>query len=489
MSQNDPKPMYCNGTWVRGEGAAFDDFNPATGKTFARVAGATRADMRRAIEAAQAAQPAWTALPHTERARYLLKIADLVESRQKDLIAALVDEVGSWVGKAGFETGYAPGIFRAAAASVYQMTGEIVPSELGKVSMLLRQPLGVVGVISPWNFPLLLTGRGFATAMALGNTIVLKPSEESPVTGGLVYAEIMEQAGLPPGVFNVVTCSRDQVGEVGDELVSNPHVKAISFTGSTAVGRIIGARAGGLLKKCCLELGGKDALLVLDDADIGLAVNAATFGTFMHQGQICMSTERIVVHESIAAEFTRRFVANVSKLRYGDPWDMGKVIGPIINAKQLAKITEQVEDARARGANLLIGGHSHGPYFEPTVLSNITTDMKIFREENFGPVAPILTAASDDEAIAIANDSEYGLSAGIITRDEDRGLAVAARLETGMAHVNDSSVNDEPHIPFGGIKNSGLGRHGGRPAIETFTELRWVTVDRGRHYPPPFVES
>ncbi|MCC6203293.1 MAG: aldehyde dehydrogenase family protein [Gammaproteobacteria bacterium] len=481
--------MYSNGTWVNGEGAVFDDLNPANAGIFARVTGATRADMRRAIEAAHAAQPGWAALPHTERARYLLKIADLIETRQQDLIAQLVDEAGSWVGKAAFEAGYAPGIFRAAAASVYQMTGEIVPSELGKVSMLMRQPLGVVGVISPWNFPLLLTGRGFATAMALGNTIVLKPSEESPVTGGLVYAELMEQAGLPPGVFNVVTCSREQVSEVGDELISNPHVKAISFTGSTAVGRIIGARAGGLLKKCCLELGGKDALLVLDDADLGLAVNAATFGTFMHQGQICMSVERIIVHESIAAEFTRRFVANVSKLRYGDPWDMGKVIGPIINAKQLAKIVDQVEDARARGARILLGGASHGPYFEPTVMTDVTRDMKIFREENFGPVAPILTATSDDEAIAIANDSEYGLSAGIITRNEVRGLAVAARVETGMAHVNDSSVNDEPHIPFGGIKNSGLGRHGGRPAIETFTELRWVTVDRGRHYPPPFVES
>lgn len=490
MPQIETKPMFINGAWTGGASSrTFDDLNPANGKIFARVADATRSDMRQAIDAAQAAQPGWAALPHTERARFLLKIADLIESRQKDLIAALVDEAGSWIGKAGFEVGYAPGIFRAAAATVYQMTGEIVPSELGKVSLLMRQPLGVVGVISPWNFPLLLTGRGFATALALGNTIVLKPSEESPVTGGLLYAEIMEQAGLPSGIFNVVTCSREQVGEVGDELVSNPRVKAISFTGSTAVGKIIGGRAGGLLKKCCLELGGKDALIVLDDADIGLAVNAATFGTFMHQGQICMSVERIIVHEAVADEFTRRFVANVRKLQYGDPWDMGKVIGPIINAKQLGKISEQVEDARAHGARILVGGSSHGPYYEPTVLTDVTRDMKIFREENFGPVAPILTAASDDEAVAIANDSEYGLSAGIITRNEERGLAVAARLETGMAHINDSSVNDEPHIPFGGVKNSGMGRHGGRPAIDTFTELRWVTLDRGRHYPPPFVES
>jgi aldehyde dehydrogenase (NAD+) len=482
--------MYVNGSWVPGGNAeAFDDFNPGSNALYARVADANRADMSQAIEAAHAAQAGWAALPHTERARYLLKMADLVEARHQDLVSALVDEAGSWVGKAAFEVDYVPGIFRSAAAAVYQMIGEIIPSELGKVSMLMRQPVGVVGVISPWNFPLLLSGRGFATALALGNTVVLKPSEETPVTGGLIYAEIMEQAGLPPGVFNVVTCSRNQVAEVGDELVSHPRVKAISFTGSTAVGRTIGATAGGLLKKCCLELGGKDALLVLDDADLGLAVNAATFGCFMHQGQICMSVERIIVHEAVADEFTRRFVANVSKLRYGDPWDMGKVIGPIINAKQLGKITEQVDEARTRGAEILLGGASHGPYFEPTVMRGVTRDMKIFREENFGPVAPIVTATSDDEAIAIANDSEYGLSAGIITRNEERGLALAARLETGMAHVNDSSVNDEPHVPFGGVKNSGMGRHGGRPAIDSFTELRWVTLDRGRHYPPQFVES
>jgi aldehyde dehydrogenase (NAD+) len=490
MFHSKPKSMYINGVWHGGEGGkTFEDFNPANGKLYANVADGTRNDARQAIDAAVAAQKAWAALPHPERARYLLKAADIIERRQKDIIAALVDEAGSWIGKAGFEVGYAPGIFRAAAAAVYQMTGEIVPSELGKMSMLMRQPLGVVTVISPWNFPIILSGRGFATALALGNAIVLKPSEETPIAGGLLYAEIFEEAGLPPGAFNVVTCSRESVAEVGDELVGNPHVKAVSFTGSTAVGKLIGRQAGSLLKKCCLELGGKDALLVLDDADLNIAVNAATFGTFMHQGQICMSVERIIVHEAVAEEFTRRFVANVKKLKSGDPWEMGNVIGPIINTKQLGKIIEQVEDARARGAKILVGGSNHGPYYEATVMTNVTRDMRIFREENFGPVAPVLTAASIDEAIDIANDSEYGLSAGIITRDEEKGLAVAARLETGMAHINDSSVNDEPHIPFGGIKASGLGRHGGKPAIDTFTELRWITIDRGRHYPPPFCES
>jgi aldehyde dehydrogenase (NAD+) len=486
MSAN-PKELFINGSWSAAE-STFDVLNPADGSVFAQVADATVDDARKAIEAAAAASAAWAATPHPQRAKAMLDVADILERRQQDIAGILVTEAGSWIGKAMFESGYTPGIYRAAAAAAYQTTGEILPSDHSKVSMVVRQPLGVVSVISPWNFPLLLSSRGIAVAIAVGNAVVLKPSEETPISGGLFLAEVFEEAGVPEGVLNVVTCSRDRVTDVGGELVTNPLVKAVSFTGSTAVGRHIGAQAGSLLKKACLELGGKDALIVLDDADMTKAVNAATFGSFMHQGQICMATEKIVVHESIAAEFTEKLVANVKTLSVGDPTQMGNVIGPIINQKQLDKIHAQVEDAREKGAEVLTGGTFDGLYYQPTVISKVTRDMTVYSDETFGPVAPIVTVKDVDEAVAVANDSEYGLSAGIITEDEEKGMDVARRLETGMAHVNDSSVNDEPHIPFGGVKNSGLGRHGGKAAIDAFTETRWLTLERGgRHYPPPFV--
>jgi vanillin dehydrogenase len=483
------RDLYIGGQWVTAKNnATFPVYNPSTGEVWAKVADAERSDAAAAIAAAAAAQPAWAALAHSERARLLSKVADVLTARKQELQDALIDEGGSWVGKTMFETGYSIGVYRAAAAAAYQVTGEILPSDHGKLSLVVREPLGVVSVISPWNFPLILSSRGFAVALAVGNTVVLKPSEETPVSGGLLIAEVLEEAGIPKGVFNVVTCSRDNVGAVGDELIANPAVRGISFTGSTAIGSQVAAKAGGLLKKCCVELGGKDALIVLDDADIEHAVNAATFGSFMHQGQICMSVERIIVHKDVAKEFTEKFVANTQKLKVGNPREMANCIGPIINQKQLDKIRDQVDDAVAKGAKILCGGKNKGLFFEPTVLTNITRDMKVMREETFGPIAPVITVGSVDEAVEIANDSEYGLSAGIITRNEERGLAIARRLHTGMAHINDSSVNDEPHVPFGGVRSSGLGRHGGRAGIDQFTETRWITLERGgRHYPPPFM--
>jgi aldehyde dehydrogenase (NAD+) len=486
MNDKDYK-LYINGRWT-GTASTFADYNPASGEVWAEIPDGTREDAKKAIEAAAAAQTEWAAMPHPQRAGYLLKAADILEKRQMDFVNALIDEGGAWIGKGMFESEYTSGILRAAAAAVYQMTGEILPSEHGKVSMVVRQPLGVVTVISPWNFPLLLSSRGFAVALAIGNTVVLKPSEETPVSGGLLIAEVFEEAELPPGVFNVITCSRDNVADIGDELITNPQVGGISFTGSTAVGRQVAAKAGEKLKKACVELGGKDALIILDDADMERALNAATFGAFMHQGQICMSVERIIVDESIADEFTERFVEKVKTLNMGDLREMANVIGPIINKRQLDKIHDQVTEAVEQGAKLLAGGTHEGLFYQPTVLANVKPEMRIFQEETFGPVAPIITVKGVDEAVAVANESEYGLSAGIITRDEEKGLAVARRLQTGMAHVNCSSVNDEPHIPFGGVKNSGVGRHGGKASVETFTETRWVTLERGgRHFPPPFV--
>jgi acyl-CoA reductase-like NAD-dependent aldehyde dehydrogenase len=347
--------------------------------------------------------------------------------------------------------------------------------------------MGVVSVISPWNFPGVLTARGFAFPLAAGNTIVLKPSEDTPYCGGLIFAEVMEEAGLPAGVFNVVTCSRERVGEMGDELIENPRVKGISFTGSTPVGRAIAAKAGAHLKKCCVELGGKDSLIVLEDADLDRAVQAANFGSFMHQGQICMSVEKVLVHESIYADFLAKFVQRASKLTVGDTRDKGNIIGPLINDRQVVRVKGQIDDALAKGARAVLGGGVSGRFVEPTILTGVTPDMDVWRDETFGPVVPVVPFRTDEEAIALNNDTEYGLSSGIFTRNEERALSMARRMETGMCHVNCSSVNDEPHVPFGGTKASGLGRHGGRWSLETFTETRWITFDRGgRPYPPVF---
>lgn len=491
MKFNRPRQNYWGGNWNEVKnGQSFDVLSPATGDVCARVADASLEDVQLAIAAASSAKKEWAALSHTRRAAFLLKAADILEQRQQDFVDALVEEGGSWIGKAMFETGYTAEALRVAAGMVFHMKGDVLPSEHGKVSMAIRQPLGVVSVISPWNFPLLLSVRGFAVAMAIGNTIVLKPSEETPLAGGLLLAEVLEAAGIPGGVFNVVTCSRASVERLGDELVINPAVQGVSFTGSTEVGRHIAGLAGSLLKKSCVELGGKDALIVLDDADMERAVNAATFGAFMNQGQICMSVERIIVHQAVAQEFIDRLVANVKTLGVGDPSSMANVIGPLINEKQLHNVHEQVQDAVESGAELLTGGTFQGLYYEPTVLTGVRPDMRVFREETFGPVAAVTVVADLEEAIAVANDSEYGLSAGIITADEQCGLEVAHRLETGMAHVNDSPVNDEPHVPFGGVKSSGMGRQNGQSSVEAFSELRWITLERGgRQYPPPFNEK
>ncbi len=476
------KRMIIGGQEADGGAGGFAVLNPATGATLHEVADANRADIGRAVENAAEAQRAWARLPFTERAQTLLKVADVLETRQQELAVQLVREGGAWIGKCIYEVGYAVGIYRAAAAATYQPIGEILPSNHNKVSLAVRRPLGVVAAISPWNFPLLLSSRGVAFALAVGNAVVLKPSEETPVTGGLVLADVFAEAGAPAGVLNVVTCSRESVADVGDALLAHPLVKAITFTGSTVVGRRIAAQAGGLLKKACVELGGKDPMLVLADADMDKAVGAAVFGSFMHAGQICMSAERLLVHRSRAEEFTERVAAKTAALGVGDP--MRNVIGPIINHKQLDLIHGQVEDARGRGATIHTGGSHKGLYYQPTVVSGVTPRMKLFREETFGPVAAITTFDTEDEAVALANQCDYGLSSSIITADEERGLELADRLESGMTHINDCPVYDEPHAPFGGVKGSGLGRHGGRWAMEAFTETHWRTIEKGgRQYP------
>lgn len=480
------KGMYVGGNWIAGQ-TSFDDINPSDGSLYARIPDGGRAETRMAIAAAQAAFPAWSNLMFQERAHYMLKIADVWEKRAPDFVTAAQAEGGGWFGKGMFEAGYVAEVFRAAAGVLYGSIGEVLPSEHGKFSTAVRYPMGVISVISPWNMPGILTARGFAFPMAAGNTIVLKPSEDTPYAGGLFFAEVLEEAGIPKGVFNVITCSRDRVQEMGDEMIENPLVKGISFTGSTPVGRQIAAKAGAHLKKCCVELGGKDSLIVLEDADMDRATSAASFGSFMHQGQICMSVEKVLVQESIYPDFLRQFVARASKLKTGDTKDKTNVIGPLINERQVARVKHQIEDALAKGAKAVLGGRVWDRYVEPTILTNVTPEMAVWRDETFGPVAVVVPFKTDAEAIALNNDTEYGLSAGIITRNEERALRMARQLETGMCHVNCSSINDEPHVPFGGSKASGLGRHGGKWSLETFTETRWITLDRGhRPYPPVF---
>ena len=480
------KGMYINGQWVN-TANKFDDFNPSDGSVWARIPDGGAAETRSAIEAAHNAFPAWSALPFQERANLMLKCAEVFEKRGPDFINAAQFEGGGWYGKGAYEVKNIPEFFKAAAAMCYAPVGEILPSFSGKHSTAIRVPMGVIGIISPWNVPGILATRQFAFPLAAGNCIVLKPSEETPYMGGLIFAEVLEEAGLPPGVFNVITSSRERVGEMGDELVDNPAVKGIAFTGSTAVGRRIAAKCGAHLKKCCIELGGKDSLIVLDDADMERATSAASFGAFMHQGQVCMSVEKVLVHESRYQEFLQGFVNRAAKLRTGDVADKNNVIGPLINDKQVAHVKSQLDDAQSRGAKFELGGGISGRFVEPTIVTNVSTDMKIWRHETFGPVAIVVPFKSDAEAIAMNNDTEYGLSSGIISGDERRALEIAEQLETGMSHVNCAPINDEPHAPFGGSKASGLGRYGGRWSLETFSETRWITVDQGgKHYPPVF---
>ncbi len=478
--------MYIDGQWRDAlDGKTFDDYNPYNGEIYARLAAGKRGDARKACDSAAAAFPDWSHAPPAERQKYLLRAADIVERRQQDIIDIISQETGGTLGWGVFQTCFVAGLLREAAAQVHAVTGEIIPADLpGAFFMALRQPVGVVAGIAPWNAPLILSLRAVALPMACGNTTVLKPSAEAPVSGGIVFAEVFEEAGLPSGVFNVVTNGPGLSGEVGDELIQHPGVRRLSFTGSTEVGRQIAEKAARHLKKVTLELGGNDPLIILEDADIDYAVNAATFGRFNHQGQVCMSSKRIIVERPVAARFTEKFVEKVRELKVGDPQDPDTIIGPLINQKQVDKLHRQVQEAIKQGARLVCGGKYDGCCYYPTVLTEVTPDINIAREETFGPVAPIIIVEDADEAVRVANDSRFGLSAAVITGDFQKGLEIAERLESGMVHINDSTIHDEPQVPFGGMKESGYGRHGGRAAIEEFTELRWISIQRTpRQYP------
>jgi len=478
--------LFIGGEWADAEGGrTFEDRDPFTGEVLVEVAAGSREDARRAIEVAAAAAPAWAQIPPAARQGIFLRAADLLESRQDEVVSLLARETGCTFGMGMFQMHFVPGLLRQAAALAYAPLGEVIPSDTGAFSMGLRRPVGVVGAIAPWNVALILSARSIAAPLALGNTVVLKPSEWSPVSGGLLWGEIFAEAGLPAGVLNIVTHAPGEAQGIGDELIENPHVRRLNFTGSTGTGRRLAEAAGRQLKRIVLELGGSNPLIVLADADLDYAVNAAAFGAFLHQGQICMSARRIIVERPIADEFTARLAEKTSGLKAGNPAEHDTIIGPIINEQALEAIKGRVDAAVAAGAKVLAGGNAVGPCYEATLLTGVPADSELAQVETFGPVAAVEVVDSAEEAVERANATSYGLSSGIITRDAERGLALAQQIDAGIVHVNDQPVADEPQMPFGGVKDSGFGRFGGSAVVDEFTELRWITVQSGSH-PFPF---
>jgi acyl-CoA reductase-like NAD-dependent aldehyde dehydrogenase len=479
--------QFIGGEWTGASGGAtFEDLDPYSGEALATVPAGTREDARRAVEAAEAAFPAWSQTPPAERQRVFLAAADILERRSDEVVGLLARETGSTFGFGMFQMGFVPGLLRQAAALAYSPIGEILPSDLpGAMSMGLRRPVGVVGAIAPWNAALILSARSIAAPLVLGNTVVAKPSEESPFVGGLLWGEIFTEAGLPGGVLNVVAHAPGQAGPIADELVENPRVRRINFTGSTATGRKLAEAAGRHLKRLVLELGGYNPLLVLDDADLDYAVDASAFGAFLHQGQICMSARRLLVDRRVADVFVGRLADKTAGLKVGDPAEPDTIIGPLINQRALDTVAGRVEEAVAKGARVLAGGERVGRCFQATLLADVPADSELARAETFGPVLSVEVVDGPDAAVERANDTAYGLAAGILTGDPDRGLALADRLQAGIVHVNDQPVHDEPQMPFGGVKDSGWGRFGGQAAVDEFTELKWVTVQSGTR-PFPF---
>jgi len=446
--------LLIAGEWTPASGGAtFERIDPYTGEVVTLAAAAGREDARRACDAAAAAFEAWEHTPPGERRMLLTKAADLLLERAREVAAIMTEEVGATFGWGMFNCDLASRMLREAAAQTYSVTGELIPSDVpGALSMAVRRPAGVVVGMAPWNAPVILSTRAVATPLAYGNTVVLKASERCPRTHAAVVRAIAD-AGLPAGAINLVIHAAQDAPAAVDELISHPAVRRVNFTGSTRVGRIIAIKCAEQLKRCLLELGGKAPQVVLADADLDAAADAASFGAFMNSGQICMSTERTM-------------------------------IGPVIDDAARERILELIQDARAKGANVLTGGHADGNLVAPTVLADVTSDMRVYAEESFGPIAAIVPVAGDEQAVRVANDTEYGLAAAVFSKDVDRALDIARRIQSGICHVNSSTVHDEPQMPFGGVKSSGWGRFGGKAALEEFTELRWMSVQQApRHYP------
>lgn len=469
------------GAWQPGQGGDYAVVEPATGAELGRMGLATAADVAEAAAAAADAQLEWAALPHPERAAVLRRAGDLWQQHAEEITGWNVREVGAVPGMAGFALHVAAEECYEAAGLPSRPIGEVIPSEQPRLSMARRMPAGVVTVIAPFNVPIILGIRSVAPALALGNAVILKPDPRTAVTGGTLMARIFEEAGLPPGVLQMLPGGAD----VGEALITDPHIRVISFTGSTGVGRRIGELAGRHLKRAHLELGGNSALLVLDDADVEAAVNLAAWGSFFHQGQICMTTGRHLVAAGIYDDFVAALAEKASHLPVGDPATDQVALGPVIDAGQRDKIHGLVTASADAGAKIAAGGTYEDLFYRPTVLAEVPLTAPAYAEEVFGPVAPVTRVESVDDAIELAGASEYGLSLGIVTKDVMRGLAVAEQIPTGIVHINDQTVNDEANAPFGGVRASGTGsRFGGAEAnVEAFTETRWITM---RGEPPRY---
>ena len=463
--------------------AVFERRNPLTGEVATTVKAASVEDAHAAVAAAAAAFPAWSALGPNARRTALMKAAIALEARTDEFIDAMMSEIGATEGWARFNLTLAASTIREAAALTTQVAGEVIPSDRpGCIAMALREPVGVLLGIAPWNAPIILGVRAVATPLACGNTVVLKASEQCPRTHALI-GEAFNEA-LPEGAISIVTNAPADAAEIVGALIDHPEVKRINFTGSTHVGKIIARRAAEHLKPTLLELGGKAPLIVLDDADLDEAVKAAAFGAFMNQGQICMSTERIIVLDAVADEFNRRFKEKVESMPVGDPREGKTPLGAVVDQKTVDRVRELVNDAIANGAEQLVGGEANGVLIPAHVIDRVTPEMRLFREESFGPVVGVIRAHDEAHAIELANDTEYGLSAAVFTRDTARGLRVAKQIKSGICHINGPTVHDEAQMPFGGVKASGYGRFGGRAGIDAFTELRWITIETQRgHYP------
>ena len=473
--------MLIDGKWVdAASGATLDDLNPYTGEVYARVPKGGVEDADRAMAAAYAARGPWAATHPTQRAAIISRAGMILEESRQEFAEVLTGEGGSTFGKAMFEISDAVNLLTTAGADAKRIVGETFHTDPAKLSMTLRKPKGTIVAISPWNFPLILSMYKVAYGLATGNTVVLKPASDTPVIG-LKIGELFERAGLLPGALNVLT---GPGSVLGDALIDDDRCSYVDLTGETVTGRHVAQKAAAKLKQCKLELGGKNPLIILADANMDYAVAAAAFGAFLHQGQICIAVGRVIVEQPIAEEFAARFAKKAASLPVGDPRKRETVIGPLINDEAVRKVDGHVKDAVSKGARLLTGGTYEGRVYRPTVLADVRKDMQVYFEETFGPVAPIIAVKDVKEALEVANDTLYGLSAGVVTQDLENAIYLAEGLDAGMVHVNDSSIDAEASVPFGGIKASGQGREGGHYSLESMTDVKWVTIQKTkRAYP------
>jgi aldehyde dehydrogenase (NAD+) len=465
-----------------GERDAIADENPFTREEIATIPAGTEDDVDRAYEAAAEAQKEWSQQPPQARAGVINAAIEFVGDHREEIAELLAVESGSTRVKSEAELGTARGMMQQAASYPFRMDGQHMDSITpGKENVAERVPVGVVGVISPWNFPLHLSMRAVAPAIAAGNAVVLKPASNTPITGGLLLARIFEEAGVPEGVLSVVP---GRGSEIGDAVAGHEIPRVLAFTGSTEIGQRVAEKAAGNCALPALELGGNNVHVVTDEADLERAVDGGVFGSFLHQGQICISTNRHLVHESIYDDYVDALADRAASLPTGDPTDGDTVIGPIIDESQRDQILAYVEDSVDEGATLETGGDADGLVVEPTVLSDADNDMAAACNEHFGPVAPVIPYSSDDEAIELANDTIHGLSGSVHSEDMAQARRIADGIETGMIHINDQPINDEPHVPFGGMKQSGIGRYNGEQILDELTTTKWISVQHEpREYP------